>query len=184
MKSRRVPAIALGPSNEWGGHYFMSLYTGKKLHSYDWIETPIDDEVISRVEELAKNEGQPLITDNMSLFEWGLGNMIAEEAIDEDNEVFEIIEEDPQGVDTTQITQQLEIHEERYKSHKIPIIEEEESNSATLVDNLGPDPDDSPGGEEVEPLLIDDNTVLDGRYQEMEAQLDSEINEIQNMSET
>ena len=31
MKSRRVPGISLGPSNEWGGHYFMSLYTGKKI---------------------------------------------------------------------------------------------------------------------------------------------------------
>jgi len=33
MKRRSVPAIALDPSNNHGGHYFMNLYTGKKLHS-------------------------------------------------------------------------------------------------------------------------------------------------------
>jgi hypothetical protein len=31
MKSRSIPAIALNPSNEWGGHNFMSLYTGKRF---------------------------------------------------------------------------------------------------------------------------------------------------------
>ena len=49
MKARSVPAISLGPSNEWGGHFFMSIYTGKRLHAYSWKELQIDDEVIKRV---------------------------------------------------------------------------------------------------------------------------------------
>ena len=35
MNSRSVPAVALNPSNQYGGHYFMSLYSGKRLHSYN-----------------------------------------------------------------------------------------------------------------------------------------------------
>jgi hypothetical protein len=49
MTRRSVPAIAMSPSNKHGGHHFMSLYTGKKLHSYEWKELPIDMEVIARV---------------------------------------------------------------------------------------------------------------------------------------
>ena len=46
MDSRSVPAIALNASNNHGGHYFMSLYSGKRIHSYEWKEVPIDDDVI------------------------------------------------------------------------------------------------------------------------------------------
>ena len=34
MKERTVPAIVLNRSNDTGGHYFMSLETGRRLHSY------------------------------------------------------------------------------------------------------------------------------------------------------
>jgi hypothetical protein len=69
MKRRSVPALALQHSNNRGGHYFMSLYTGKRLHSYNWIELPIDDEVIDRVHELAQNEGQKILTDDYPMFD-------------------------------------------------------------------------------------------------------------------
>lgn len=46
MKSRSVPAIALTEANKWGGHYFISLYTAKMIHSSEWIELPIGDDVI------------------------------------------------------------------------------------------------------------------------------------------
>ena len=36
MDARSLPAIALNLSNEHGGHYFMSLYSGKRIHSYEW----------------------------------------------------------------------------------------------------------------------------------------------------
>ena len=56
LDARSVPAIALNSSNLHGGHYFMSLYSGKRIHSYEWKEVPIDDEVIARVETLGTNE--------------------------------------------------------------------------------------------------------------------------------
>ena len=39
----------------------MSLYSGKLIYSYKWKELPTDDYVITRVEELADKENQPLI---------------------------------------------------------------------------------------------------------------------------
>jgi hypothetical protein len=46
QRARSVQAVALNPSNEHGGHYFMSLYSRKRLHSYEWKKLPIDDDII------------------------------------------------------------------------------------------------------------------------------------------
>ena len=73
MKKRSVPSIALKSSNDVGGYYFMSIYTGKKLHSYVWTELPIDNDVIKRVKELATQEKQPFLLDNHPIFEWEPG---------------------------------------------------------------------------------------------------------------
>ena len=78
MKSRSVPGIALKPSNNDGGQYFMSLYTGKRVHSYIWEELPIEDGVIQRVEELAEIEKQPVLVYYNPLFEWTPGVVIEE----------------------------------------------------------------------------------------------------------
>jgi hypothetical protein len=89
MKARSVPAIALGPSNEWGGHYFMSLFSGKRLHSYNWHELPIDDAVIDRVHELADIENQPPLIDGMPIFEWSIGDPIADNDDNDDDQHIE-----------------------------------------------------------------------------------------------
>ena len=89
MKRRSVPSIALRESNENGGYYFMSLHTGRELHTNEWDELPIDEEVIARVEELAENEGQPELPDQYPLFEWSPGNLIDDDDDpndDDDNE--------------------------------------------------------------------------------------------------
>ena len=52
MKARSVPDISLSLSNQWGGHYFMSLISGKKVHGYKWVELPIGNDVIERVHKL------------------------------------------------------------------------------------------------------------------------------------
>ena len=59
MDTRSEPDIELNSSNEHGGHYFMFLYSDKCMHSCEWKELPIDEEVVSRVEELAKEEEAP-----------------------------------------------------------------------------------------------------------------------------
>ena len=50
MKPRAIPIIALRMSNSAGGHYFMSLHTGKRIHGYKWDVLPIDEHVIALVE--------------------------------------------------------------------------------------------------------------------------------------
>ena len=58
MKRRMISGIALYPSNESGGYYFMSIHTGKIIHGHQWEEQPISDYVVDIVEELAYNEGK------------------------------------------------------------------------------------------------------------------------------
>ena len=70
MDARSLPAIALNSSNEHGGHYFMSLYSGNHIHSYEWKELPIDEETITRVEELAENEEAPEMKRGYPVFTW------------------------------------------------------------------------------------------------------------------
>ena len=73
QKARAVPAIVLRPSNLSGGFYFMSLYSGKRLHAYRWKELPIDKDVIDRVHELGTHDAQPANVHSELLFEWQPG---------------------------------------------------------------------------------------------------------------
>ena len=54
----------------------MYLATGKKLHYFIWTELPINDQVISRVNNLATNEKQPEMTKGHPIFEWSPGILI------------------------------------------------------------------------------------------------------------
>ena len=84
MDARSMPAIALNSSNEHGGHYFMSLYSGKRIHSYEWKELPIDEDVIDRVEELAETEEAPEMKRGYLIFTWKQRVLHDLELIDED----------------------------------------------------------------------------------------------------
>ena len=60
MQSRTLGAITLGPDiSARGGYYFMNLNTGKKIHRRTWTPVPMPNEVIKRVEELGRKDGQP-----------------------------------------------------------------------------------------------------------------------------
>lgn len=95
MQSRTVPAIALKPSNQHGGSFFMSLLSGQKLHAYHWEEIPISDEVIDRVHYLAKEEKQPALVNGQLIFEWDTGRPI-QDNIDFINETdeYDVIADD------------------------------------------------------------------------------------------
>ena len=54
----------------------MSLYTGKRLHSYIWEEIPIDQDTINRVNQIAPEEKQPVLDNKQPLFEWLPGKEI------------------------------------------------------------------------------------------------------------
>ena len=53
-KKRSVPEVVLKASNEEGGYFFMSIYSGKRLNSYIGEDLPIDQDVIDRVDQLAR----------------------------------------------------------------------------------------------------------------------------------
>jgi hypothetical protein len=60
MNARTLSAICLGPSrNEQGGHWFLSLSTGKCIHRHKWTELPSPDDAINRVNTLARRQGMP-----------------------------------------------------------------------------------------------------------------------------
>ena len=68
IKSISVPLNSLKPSNNNGVEYFMSLYTGERIHSYICEYLPIDDDVIQRMEQMAEIEKQPVIIDSNLFF--------------------------------------------------------------------------------------------------------------------
>ena len=53
LRPRTSGAIALRPTgNEQGGHYFLSLHSGKRLNRYAWTEMPMPNEVIAQIHRL------------------------------------------------------------------------------------------------------------------------------------
>lgn len=180
MKAQAIPAIALKPSNHWGGYYFMSLFSGKRIHAYDWVEAPINNEITARVHELAREEKQPLLVDRYPIFEWSIGKPI------EDNDPLDI----------------TEISDEDNNDTLIPIVVCHEHNNATALDEgetPGAEeeliPDEQEGGEKSDlfdkPIDEDTGTQelaeehsdvlfesLNNAIVEAEKQLESEIREI------
>ena len=88
LKRIRIPNIVLKESNEDGWHFFMYLYTGKEIHSNDWVESPVDDEVVKRVEELAKLERQTTF-DQYPIFEWAPGIPILDDMTGNEDEEYD-----------------------------------------------------------------------------------------------
>ncbi len=69
--SRGIGAIALSSTPYENGYYkFMNLNTGKLLNKKQFTVLPITDQVIKRVEALAKQQGQGLIKNGVPRFEW------------------------------------------------------------------------------------------------------------------
>jgi len=55
MEPRTSGAIALRPSgNKQGGHYFLSLHTGKRILRNSWTELPMPNDVVYAVHRLAE----------------------------------------------------------------------------------------------------------------------------------
>jgi hypothetical protein len=60
MDARSIGAICLAPSgNEQGGHWFLSLSTGKRIHRHKWTTLPAPDDAIERINTLARQQGMP-----------------------------------------------------------------------------------------------------------------------------
>ena len=48
----------------------MSFYSGKIIHGYILEELHIDQDVIDKMEQLTREEKQPVMDNNQLLFEW------------------------------------------------------------------------------------------------------------------
>ena len=70
MKHKSVHVNALNESNENGGYYFMSLRTEKRVYILKQKELPIDDWVIENIENIAKEQDQPILRHTCQIFEW------------------------------------------------------------------------------------------------------------------
>ena len=161
MKSRAVPGVALRRSNNAGGHYFMSLYSGKRIHGYKWKELPIDDYVVSRVEELAEAEKQPIIHDGEPNFEWAPGRPIEE-----------ILEDEEAG--TLTIANHMENAEEY--DH----IENEQMNDNHAMDNQLPMENNNEEGLDAvieDNIVSDEDDIVDPIEEEVQEDTDDDLNE-------
>lgn len=75
---RSVECISLYPSgNAQGSWIFMFLLTGKRTHRYQWDIIPIAPAIVKRVDAVARNEGQPIVTDNFK-YKWYPGYELEE----------------------------------------------------------------------------------------------------------
>ena len=69
---RTVGVIALKPSNDKGGYYFMSLVSGQKIHAMQWKDLTISDDAVMRVHSIAREQKQTPMKDG-PIFEWAPG---------------------------------------------------------------------------------------------------------------
>jgi len=88
MEARSVPVIALNNANDFGGYYFFSLETGKRLHGKEWDILPINNHVIDTVNTYGGDQHQPVIKNRTPVFEWapGIEIDVNDEEADLDNE--------------------------------------------------------------------------------------------------
>jgi hypothetical protein len=172
QSARSVPAIALNPSNEHGGHYFMSLYSGKRLHSYEWKELPIDDDVINRVEELASREDAPTMINGYPVFTWAKRNLEHLNIDHEDDDENEELNDDEDSIIILEDNdEQLNMNEEAMideVDNDINYVTEEESDhddqEATM--EQGEDIDDTNMNEEAETTGIEDDAIMNEEHTE------------------
>jgi hypothetical protein len=74
METRTTGAISLGPSNMNGGYKFFSIVTGEILVQRKWVELPIPNEVILKLEEFSTDGSDDI-------------NAILVEDVDEEEEI-------------------------------------------------------------------------------------------------
>ena len=164
-KPRAVPAIALRMSNNAGGHYFMSLHTGKRIHGFQWDELPIDDHVIERVEALAEEQNQPLMHRGKPCFEWSPGVDIRD-IYDEEEEQVLTIESDANTNEIEQVLDQEEVQE---------MIEQPvELQNENQGEQLGPDIQENDEGV----IIVEEDHIVSEEESFVESEDEEGINSV------
>ena len=99
----------------------MSLYTGKILQSYEWIELHIDNNIIEQVNQFSSVEKGPLVKDKYPMFEWASGIPVLYETQEESPN---IIDEDELDVEEVSANDNDNGQEEDEDDRCLNIIEE------------------------------------------------------------
>ena len=138
LESRTVPGIALRESNGVGGHYFMSLETGRRIHANKWSRMVITEDIISKVQILAENEGQPWIhhdpfsvkflDDTNDIETYQVGELVEENDTDEVEDQIDEVEER----DLQQIEERVEVAIDQLDD--LSTGSEEESSNGDMLD--------------------------------------------------
>jgi len=81
----------LGKHGTW---VFISLTSGKEIHGRTFTPLPVTDEVIGRVEEMAEQQGLPIVHDGQLLYEWRPGQLIDDGDHDLEEPEDEIIDDE------------------------------------------------------------------------------------------
>ena len=160
MKARSVPAVALNPSNQSRGYYFMSLYSGRRIHAYDWDEVPINRDMIDRVDELAIAEKQPKLVDGLPIFKWNASHIplddvnVSDTDVEQEEHADEIdmddVQEPGENKDEQNVEQDLEFPGAPIQQHPANIT------SSYLSQEYRLDEPDFQPKEEEEPSRIED----------------------------
>jgi hypothetical protein len=109
MRPRTIGGICLGPSgNEQGGHYFMSLATGRRLLRDRWTELPMPKDAIAKVNQLGRQQNMPKTLTFADRFGFELPD--AEDDIDDDHDSDYDPDDDDQSSDTSTASSQSWTH--------------------------------------------------------------------------
>ena len=187
MDTRAVPSIAMEQSNIFGGYRFLSLETGKVLHSNKWVSVPINDDVIDILDDLAAKQNQPCMENNYPIFELIPGNTFN---IEEDDEsIVEHPVDDGEILDVPMVSDESGSETDADDTDEGACLEEQEQlnrptltyDEVTLVDedSLSCQEDFSNIRDEEDGVGRDEDTELDGE-EESEDTKDDGFDELYN----
>ena len=110
----------------------MRIYTVKGLHSYQWIELPIDHDVIAQVIELSDEYNAKKMTDNYPMFEWEPCVLITDNVSEEDTptrEETKIKNNEPEG------EVNVEEANENNDNYRAEYIEDNTNNNEIVIND-------------------------------------------------
>ena len=156
----------------------MSLATGKRIHSYIWKTLQVGEDVIDRVNQIAEDEGQPLIAENFT-FEWRLGDEMSHEDENEDinEETSELIQ--PNRIDTPMLQTAPNDDESECSSDNSESCAEDASSSSGTTQEEAHEEDDKNDQVTVSENDSDDTTISEYVHDDTDDIKDDNIHEEQ-----
>ena len=184
-----TPAIALCPSNEHGGHHFMNIATGAKIHAFYWKELPISDEMVEAVNKIGRDQGIPSFNDKILRFSWKPNHPIIDADLNNDDELIEANNEDNNNDDDDQNDVVLPINDELQMHHGEPVLFDDQYNinindpEAFLYENQDDEENEETHNNGVNETPINDEDD-DSSYHTVASSLDDNLSDYIDKSST